>query len=121
MNFRNKSGKLSFTFASIEMTKNVFVVNNNKFGAENIFSKSEEIVVVLYNMRDHAQLIDGKTKFQTNFVKLGVGQLSRCPCIVHTSFPDLFSIYLDRTIKINLYVEQNRQNLLTNPICRKRF
>lgn len=91
------------------MTKNVFVVNNSKFGAENIFSKSEEIVVVLYNMRDqdHAQLIDGKTKFQTNFVKLSVGQLSRCPCIVHTSFPDLFSIYLDRTIKINLYVKQN--------------
>lgn len=54
------------------MTKNIFVVNNSKFGAENIFSQSEVNVVVLYIMRDqdHAQLIDSKTKFQTNFVKL---------------------------------------------------
>lgn len=56
--------KFSFTFARIEMTKNLFVVNNSKFGAENVFSKSEEIVVVLYNMRDqdHVQLIDRKKK-----------------------------------------------------------
>lgn len=54
------------------MTRNIFVVNISNFGAKNIFSKSEVIVVVLYNMRDqdHAQLIDRKTKFETNFVKL---------------------------------------------------